>query len=125
MTKRAGDDVVNLLKDQSDPAPKKRKRIRPVSASRLSKAELRKAVIWAVLTRPGPRCELAAVFPEVRCGSIVTAERPHAIEVDEIRGGSWRSTEMYDPERCRRTCHRHHDHKTLHKQEYRRRIGDL
>ena len=125
MTKRAGDEVVNLLKDYTPPPEKKPKRIPPVSKSRAEKAELRELVRWVVLTRPGPRCEIGQAFPEIPCGSIVTPERKHAIEVDEIRGGAYRSTEMYDPERCRRGCHRHHDHKTANKREYLRRIGEL
>lgn len=124
-SKRAGDDVVHLLKGTTNPPAKPRKRIPPVSKSRQAKAELRELVRWVVLTRPGPRCEIAAAFPEVRCGSIITPERPNELEVDEIRGGSFKVTEMYDPERCRRGCHRHHDHKTANKREYLRRIGEL
>jgi hypothetical protein len=125
MTKRAGDEVVNLLKDLTDPAPKAPARIPPVSARRRSRAAEREAVVAEVLTRPGPRCEMARWVPEVRCGSLTTPERPHAIEVDEIRGGAWRVTEMYDASRCQRGCHRHHDWKTANKQEYRRRMGEL
>jgi hypothetical protein len=124
MPDRTHEQVVCLLKDMSDPKPKVRKRIPPVSEARLSKKALREAVVAEVLTRPGPRCELAAVIPEVPCGSLTTPERPHELEVDEMRGGAYRVTEMYDPSRCHRTCHQHHDWKTANKREVLRRLGE-
>lgn len=65
-----------------------------------------------VLSRAGHRCEVAPYVPEIECG-----RRPGRLnlEVDEIRGGSFRCTEQYDPDRCRAVCPAHHDYLTLHK----------
>lgn len=122
MTKRAGDEVVNLLKDYAPPAEKRRKRIPPVSAKRLANQDKRDACRRAVLKRANGRCEYAAVMPEVDCGAV--PGHP-ALEVDEIRGGSARGTEMYDPERCIATCAKHHIVKGLNKREVIRRLEGL
>jgi hypothetical protein len=75
----------------------------------------REQVRKEVHERAGFACEYAAVIPEIPCGSPFP-DRPR-LEVDELRGGSYRSTEMYDPKQCRLTCQIHHDHKTEHKVE--------
>lgn len=99
-----------------------RKRLPAKSAKRTADEPERARVREVVLARDRG-CTAVDVVPEVRCGS-PDPRRPE-IEVDEIRGGAYRVDEWLDPDRCRSLCQAHHDWKTAHKQEYRRRIGDL
>lgn len=59
-------------------------------------------------------CQYRAVVPAVACGWLPDRR---VLEVDELRGGSFRSSEWLDPDRCRAVCPCHHDYKTLHKDE--------
>lgn len=95
-------------------SPMKRgtKRLPAQSARRVAEADARAACRTAVLERAGGVCEYADVIPEVTCGPI---GRRRELEVDEIRGGSYRCTDYLDPEQCRASCARHHDWKTVHK----------
>lgn len=90
------------------------KRLPPRSARRDAEAEQRAEVRAVVLARAGNRCQWAEVVPWVRCGWLPGRRQ---LEVDELRGGSYRSTEYLDPDRCRAACPRHHDYKTAHKRE--------
>lgn len=81
----------------------------------------RREVRAEVARRSGGRCQYAAVIPEVPCGFFV--DRP-GMEVDEMRGGAWRSTEYLDPDRCRLTCPAHHDWKTDHKRLVLQRLAE-
>lgn len=88
-------------------------RINPVSKRRRENGPRRDLVRKIVAERAGHTCWYAPVIPEIRCRWL-DRTRPE-LEVDELRGGSYRSTEMYDPDACRLTCQSHHDHKTEHK----------
>jgi len=72
-----------------------------------------------VLARDGG-CIAIDLVPEVRCAS-PDLRRP-ALEVDELRGGSYRSLEWLDPDSCNTLCQAHHDWKTAHKREFIRRF---
>lgn len=88
------------------------KRIAPKSARRLEEQEQRDECRRIVLARAGGRCEYEGAIPEVRCGFLPGRR---TLEVDELRGGSYRSVEYLDPTRCRAACPKHHDYKTEHK----------
>lgn len=90
------------------------------SAKRKAEASARREVVALVLERADGKCEHAPHIPEVPCG-YYPPERP-GLEVDELRGGSWRGTEYLDPASCRATCPRHHDIKTTNKNEILRRL---
>jgi hypothetical protein len=90
---------------------KSRKALGSVSAKRRADLGARAMVRQAVIERAGGQCEYAAVIPEVRCGFVPG----RGMEVDEIRGGSYRVSEWLDPDRCKLTCPVHHDFKTNHK----------
>lgn len=65
-----------------------------------------------MLERAGFACEAKEVVPEVRC-QFYPPDRP-GLEVDERRGGSFRSTEWLDPKSCQALCPAHHDWKHAH-----------
>jgi hypothetical protein len=90
-------------------APKARKRVNPVSARRRAAFDDRAYCVQEVRILARGRCEYADLWPDVPCGWL--PERT-VLEVDEIRGGSWRVVEWTDPHRCRLTCPVHHDVKT-------------
>jgi len=69
--------------------------------------------------RAGWQCEYRDVIPEVECGWLPG----RGLEVDELRGGSFRASEWLDADRCRLTCPVHHDWKTANKREVLRRLG--
>lgn len=110
----AGPDVTPYLKDMSDPEPKARRAIPPVSARRRAEQKARDECRREVLFRAGGRCQYAPLFPDVPCGWLPDR---YQLEVDEIRGGSWRSTEHTNPDRCRAACPVHHDIKTATKDQ--------
>jgi hypothetical protein len=89
----------------------RRTRLSAVSRKRKAQAGQRVQVREIVAERAGGRCEYAPVIPEVPCGMLPG----RGMEVDEMRGGSYRSTEWLDPDACRYTCPVHHDYKTAHK----------
>jgi hypothetical protein len=90
---------------------KSRKPLPPVSTSRAAERGDRDRCRKAVHDRAAGRCEYAAVIPEKPCGFVAG----RGMEVDEIRGGSYRSIEHTDPAFCWYTCPMHHDYKTSHK----------
>ena len=100
--------------------PLARSQLRSVSRKRSQATTTRKQVREAVLRRSGGQCEYAAIIPEVQCGWLPDRT---VLEVDELRGGSWRQQEWLDPQWCRATCAQHHDYKTAHKREVLRRLG--
>lgn len=89
-------------------------RISPVSEKRKAEQGARTACRAEVLRRSEGRCEYEAVIDWIPCGFLPDRR---ALEVDELRGGSFRSTEYLDPDACRATCPVHHDYKTSHKNE--------
>lgn len=93
----------------------KRSRINPVSGKRRAQLALRREVVIVVFERAGGRCWYAPFIPEVACQHI-DRTRP-MLEVDELRGGSYRITEWLDPDQCRLPCQSHHRFKTEHKLE--------
>ena len=100
--------------------PKKpAKRIPWQSKKRRALQPTRKQVRELVLENAGHRCEYEALIPEVKCGPVGLRTQ---LEVDEIRGGSYRNLEWLDPLRCHATCPAHHDFKTAHKNEVIRRL---
>lgn len=90
-------------------------RVNPVSKKRRAQADQRTDVRRAVLAAAGHRCEAIDLVPEVRCGDLPGRT---GLEVDELRGGSYRVTEWLDPAACQAVCPVHHDWKTAHKREY-------
>lgn len=90
-------------------APKARKRVKQISDTRRAAFDDRAYCCNEVRILAGGRCEYADLFPDIECGWL--PERT-VLEVDEIRGGSWRVVEWTDPHRCRLTCPVHHDEKT-------------
>lgn len=66
-------------------------------------------------------CQYRVIIPEVACSWLPDRRQ---LEVDELRGGSHRSTEWLDPDQCRATCPFHHDIKTTHKREVLRRLAE-
>lgn len=88
------------------------KRLPAKSARRVEEQAERDECRRIVLARAGHRCEYEGAIPEVRCGFLPGRRQ---LEVDELRGGAYRSTEYLDPERCRAACPKHHDFKTEHK----------
>lgn len=88
------------------------KRIPQRSQRRVDEQEARDECRRAVLARAGSRCEYEGAIPEIRCGFLPGRRQ---LEVDELRGGSYRSTEYLDPEQCRAACPKHHEFKTEHK----------
>jgi hypothetical protein len=97
-----------------------RKALAKVSAKRRADLGRRTEVRNEVIARAGGQCEYAAIVPEVACGLLPG----RGMEVDELRGGSYRVTEWLDPDRCRLVCPVHHDWKTAHKRELLKRLGD-
>lgn len=98
----------------------KRTPINQKSDRRREQEQERARVRAIVHDRAGGRCQYAAVWPDIECGS-PWPRRPK-LEVDELRGGSYRSVEWLNPDACRLTCQIHHDHKTLNKPEHLRRL---
>jgi hypothetical protein len=98
----------------------KRTRLSPVSAKRRALGAERARVRIEVLARADGACQYADVVPEVRCAFYT--DRP-GLEVDELRGGSYRVTEWLDPNACRAVCPAHHDHKTGHKRDVLERLA--
>lgn len=96
-------------------------RINPVSASRQRKAQIRQAVVAIVHERAGHRCWYIPIIPEIACHRFDWTRSE--FEVDELRGGSYRVTEMYDPDSCRLTCQAHHRWKTENKPELLERLA--
>lgn len=92
-----------------------------ISKRRRREQSARNLVREQVHIRAGGACEYASVVPEVTCGFLPGRSR---MEVDELRGGSFRSVEYLDVERCRLTCPVHHDWKTAHKRDVLRRLGE-
>lgn len=90
------------------------------SARRKDEEAERARVRTVVLKRAGHRCQYADVVPEVLCGFL--PER-RSLEVDELRGGSYRHEEYLDPDQCRAVCPKHHDYKTAHKNEVLARLA--
>lgn len=88
--------------------------MRSMSARRRSEQAERAKVREIVIERAGGECQYAEVIDWVSCGTLPDRS---GLEVDELRGGSFRSTEYLDPEACRATCPRHHEYKTSHKNE--------
>jgi len=88
------------------------------SKKRASQQTERRKVRAEVVARADGRCEYADVIPEVKCGMLPG----RGMEVDELRGGSYRQAEWLNPDRCRLTCPVHHDYKTLHKREVLKRL---
>jgi hypothetical protein len=105
----AGPEVQSFFKDTTDPEPKVRKTLPQVSARRRSEAKAREVCREIVLARAGRRCQYRVLWPDVPCGWLPGR---YGLEVDEIRGGSYRSQEHTDPDRCRATCAVHHELKT-------------
>lgn len=98
-----------------NPTPKrKRKRLPPMSDKRRDEAPEREACRVEVLRRAGGRCQYEQVVEEISCGFLPDR---CGLEVDELRGGSFRAIEYLDPDACRAVCPKHHDHKTAHKNE--------
>jgi hypothetical protein len=94
-------------------------RLKPMSSKRSADLKRRQDVIKQVQQRAGFQCEYQHVIPEVACDL-----RPgRNMEVDELRGGSYRSVEWLDPEWCRYTCPAHHDWKTANKRIVLKRLG--
>lgn len=91
-----------------------------VSDQRRAQLSARASVLRQVIARAGGRCEYADVIPEVPCGMLPG----RGMEVDELRGGSRRSSEWLDVDRCRLACPVHHDWKTAHKRVVLRRLGE-
>ena len=100
-----------------------RKPIPQVSARKLASRGDRAAVRAVVLLRANYQCEYASVIPEVPCRFYAWAGRGR-LEVDELRGGSRRSTEELDAASCVATCPAHHDFKTNNKREVLRRLEE-
>ena len=105
-------EVRSYLKSTEDPPAKKRKRVKPMSDRRRAELDDRAYCQREVRILAANRCEYAALWPDVACGWL--PERT-VLEVDEIRGGSYRAVEWTDPHRCRLTCPVHHDFKTATK----------
>lgn len=84
-------------------------RINPISKKRRAQMPLREETRAAVLLRAKGQCEYRLAIREVECGFLPGR---YQLEVDELRGGSWRNTEMVDPGACRLACPRHHQAKT-------------
>ena len=84
------------------------------SAKRTAQQPERDRTRATVLARAGHRCQYEILLPFLPCGFLPDRRR---LEVDELRGGSMRSTEFLDPDSCRATCPVHHDYKTAHKNE--------
>jgi hypothetical protein len=96
-------------------------RLPPQSARRRANQALRGEVVLIVWARAGRACWYRPFVPEIECR---TYDRTRAsLEVDELRGGAYRSTEWLDPDRCRLTCQAHHDWKTDHKHELLERLA--
>lgn len=96
-----------------------RRPLPPVSRKRRDQLPTRQQVRRQVEARAAGVCEYRDVIPEVACGMLPG----RGMEVDEVRGGSYRQAEWLDPERCRWVCPVHHDYKTSHKREVLRRLG--
>ncbi|HKO85637.1 MAG TPA: hypothetical protein VJ140_14015 [Actinomycetota bacterium] len=67
-------------------------------------------------------CQYRRAVPEVACGWLPGRR---VLEVDELRGGSYRSAEWLDPSRCRAVCPCHHDYKTTHKDDVLARLAQI
>ena len=93
--------------------------MRSMSAKRRRQLAERTRVREQVIARD-QTCVARTVITEIACGFL--PERP-GLEVDEIRGGSYRCTEWLQPERCRLLCPAHHDFATDNKREFNRRMG--
>ena len=106
-------EVAPRFKSTADPAPKQRKRIAPKSKRVIDRQPERDACRAVVLERAGHCCQYAPIWPGLPCGSPFT-DRPQ-LEVDEVRGGSYRAADQYDPHWCRAACQLHHDIKTRSK----------
>jgi hypothetical protein len=89
----------------------------PMSAKRRTLLPERSELRQRALQRAGDRCEMAEIVPEVRCAFY----GGRGLEVDELRGGAYRSTEWLDLDRVAVGCPAHHDWKTDHKREFVRR----
>lgn len=83
-----------------------------MSEKRKAERAERALVRAEVIRRAGGRCQYENVVPEIPCGFLPDRRK---LEVDELRGGSYRSIEYLDPDSCRATCPRHHDYKTANK----------
>jgi hypothetical protein len=90
-------------------------RLRHASPKRARDQQRRQAVVEIVHARANCCCWYAAFIPEIRCEHW-DRSRPR-LEVDELRGGSYRITEWLDPDACRLACQSHHRYKTEHKLE--------
>lgn len=94
--------------------------LKPFSAKRALQSQQRKLVRQIVCERADNQCEYADVIPEISCGMLPG----RGMEVDELRGGSYRQQEWLDPDRCKLTCPVHHDFKTDNKKFVLRRLGE-
>lgn len=92
--------------------------MRPMSPKKRRELERRKVVVHQVHIRDGG-CIARLVITEIECGFLPNRS---VLEVDEIRGGSYRSTEWLDADRCQLLCPAHHDFKTDHKRSFNARI---
>lgn len=101
--------------------PKEPRRIPARSKRRTDRQPERATAVAVASVRAGGRCEYAAVIHEVPCGWLPSRTE---LEPDELRGGSYRVTEQYDPERIRIVCPVHHDWKTDHKPELLERLAE-
>jgi hypothetical protein len=106
------DKVRDWINRSRKPLPSMSKRRR---SNLVGRAEVRRVVT----DRAGGRCEYAEIIPEVRCGFLPG----RGMEVDELRGGSFRSSEWLDPDRCRLVCPVHHDWKSANNRDLLSRLG--
>ena len=83
--------------------------LRPVSIKRRQQWKKRSEVRLEVISRAGGRCEALGVIPDHEC-QFYPPDRP-GLEVDEKRGGSYRSTEWLDPDSAQALCPKAHDWK--------------
>lgn len=103
-------------------AMERRKRLAPVSAKRKAERPTRDAVRWATVVRAGFACQMASAVPEVECWSPERDEHGRwMLDVDEIVGRGVRPGGHLDLENTQAGCRAHHDWKTTHPTEARRR----
>jgi hypothetical protein len=88
-----------------------------VSPKREDEKAEREQVRNQVIKRAGFQCEYAELIPEVHDCVFYPPDRS-GLEVDEMRGGSYRCTEYLDPDACHAACPGHHDWKTANKREF-------
>lgn len=91
----------------------RRTRLKPVSAKRRAEAPARARVVAVTKERAGHRCEARELVPEVECGG--------QFDTDEIKGRGVNPGGHLDDTNTQLLCRRHHDWKTTHPMEARRR----